>query len=133
MVSLTFIAEHWISLIFGLISAGLIAYCRYSYKKFKEFEKLQEEQDKEEIEAIIDKKIQPLFESDKQFINNFITIRDSYKYRLIEICQLYLDRGYITTKEYSQLSEMWKVYHGLGGNSQAEDYYHKAERLPIRD
>ena len=28
MVSLAFIAEHWVSLIFGLISTGAVAYCR---------------------------------------------------------------------------------------------------------
>jgi hypothetical protein len=28
---------------------------------------------------------------------------------------------------------MWGVYHGLLGNSQGEDYYHRAEKLPIRE
>ncbi len=43
MVSLAFIAEHWVSLIFGLISTGAVAYCRMFYKKMKEIEAFKEE------------------------------------------------------------------------------------------
>jgi hypothetical protein len=28
---------------------------------------------------------------------------------------------------------MWGVYHGLHGNDQGDDYYHKTEKLPIRE
>lgn len=133
MVSLAFIAEHWVSLIFGLISTGAVAYCRMFYKKMKEIEAFKKEQDKEELEAMIEEKMQPLKEMHAESVHNFITIRDSYKYRLIELCKIYLERGHLSAKEYDQLSEMWKVYHGLGGNSQAEDYYYRAEKLPIKD
>jgi len=57
MVSLAFIAEHWVSLIFGLISTGAVAYCRFFYKKIKEFEKMEEEKSKEQIEAMIEERI----------------------------------------------------------------------------
>lgn len=133
MVSLAFIAEHWVSLIFGLISTGAVAYCRFFYKKIKEFERMEEEKNKEQIEAMIEERVQPLREMHVETMHNFIAIRDSYKYRLIELCKIYLERGSITAKEYSQLSEMWKVYHELGGNSQAEDYYYKVEDLPVKD
>lgn len=133
MVSLAFIAEHWVSLIFGLISTGAVAYCRFFYKKIKEFERMEEEKNKEQIEAMIEERVQPLKEMHAETMHNFIAIRDSYKYRLIELCKIYLERGSITAKEYSQLSEMWKVYHELGGNSQAEDYYYKVEDLPVKD
>ena len=133
MVSLAFIAEHWVSLIFGLISTGAVAYCRFFYKKIKEFERMEEEKSKEQIEAMIEERVQPLREMHAETMHNFIAIRDSYKYRLIELCKIYLERGSITAKEYSQLSEMWKVYHELGGNSQAEDYYYKVEDLPVKD
>lgn len=133
MVSLAFIAEHWVSLIFGLISTGAVAYCRFFYKKIKEFEKMEEEKSKEQIEAMVEERIQPLKDMHDETTHNFIAIRDSYKYRLIELCKIYLERGHITAKEYDQLSEMWKVYEGLGGNGQAKDYYYKAQKLPIKD
>ena len=62
----------------------------------------------------------------------FETIKNSYRYRLIALCQIYLDKGEITRKEYDQVSEMWRVYSGLGGNSQGEDYYHLVEKLFLR-
>lgn len=133
MVSGAFIAEHWISLIFGLISTGAVAYCSFLYKRFKQYEAMQEEKNREEIEALIDERVKPFIQMHGETIHHFTAIRDSYKYRLIELCKMYLERGSITTKEYDQLSEMWKVYHELGGNSQAEDYYYRAEELPIKD
>ena len=133
MVSLAFIAEHWVSLIFGLISTGAVAYCRLFYKKMKEFQAHKEEKNKEQIEAMVEEKVKPLQAQLALSEHNFIAIRDSYKYRLIELCKIYLERGHINAKEYDQLSEMWKVYHDLGGNSQAEDYYYKVEDLPVKD
>ena len=134
MVSLTFIAEHWVSLIFGLISAGALAYCRLFYTKLQEVEAYKEEQAKEETEAMIEEKVAPIKDLYEEAMHKIVVIRDSYKYRLIELCKNCLEKGYISTQEYSQLSEMWKLYHdGLGGNGQAEDYYHKATKLPIKE
>lgn len=140
MISLSFLVENWVSLLFGFISTGAIAYCRFSYKKIKELRVLEERQELDEIEELIEKKLEPVLKLHQESVamhqetlQNFTTIRNSYRFRLIELCQIYLERGSISTKEYSQLSEMWKVYHELGGNSQAEEYYHKVEQLPIKD
>lgn len=117
MVSLSFIAEHWISLIFGLISTGAVAYCRFFYKKFKQFEELEQEKNREEIEELINSKISPLENAQSTSSQNFIIIRDFYKFHLIELCKFHLDKGFMSSEEYAKLSEMWKVYEGLGGNS----------------
>lgn len=53
----------------------------------------------------------------------------SYRYRLIALCKEFINQGYITTDQYEQLSEFYKVYHDLGGNGQAEEYYHRAMSL----
>ena len=39
----------------------------------------------------------------------------------------------MTQDEYDQLTEFYKLYTGLGGNGQGEDYYNKTIRLPIRE
>ena len=57
----------------------------------------------------------------------------SYRFRLIQLCKIYLKQRYITQDQYDQLTEFYKVYEGLGGNGQAKDYYEKAVRLEIRD
>lgn len=137
MFTAAFWAENWIKLLFGLLSTGIVAYLTYLHKKFKEYKNLMEEKDDEAISEMVEEKIEeqmkPVQEELKQTQEKFEVIKDSYRYRLIALCEIYLDRGYLTPREYHQLSEMWKVYHGLGGNSQAEDYYHKVEKLPVHD
>jgi hypothetical protein len=39
----------------------------------------------------------------------------------------------MTTNQYDQLIEFYKLYIGLGGNGQAKDWYERALKLPIRD
>ena len=56
-----------------------------------------------------------------------------YRYRLIALCKLYLRQGYMTESQYDQLTEFYKLYHGLGGNGQAKEYYEKAIELPIKN
>lgn len=60
-------------------------------------------------------------------------ITSSYRYRLIQLCKLYLKQGYMTQEQYDQLTEFYKVYSGLGGNGQAKEYYERAIKLDIHD
>ena len=61
----------------------------------------------------------------------FIKIRESYKFRFIQLCKTYLRDGFITTGEWEQLSTMYDLYHSLGGNGQAEDYFYQVKKLEI--
>ena len=63
---------------------------------------------------------------------NFNLIINSYKFRLIQLCKTHLRDGYITESDFEQISEMYKLYHGLGGNGQAQEYYDKVLELDIR-
>lgn len=63
--------------------------------------------------------------------DKFIKIRESYKFRFIQLCKSYLKDGFITTEEWEQLSAMFNLYHSLGGNGQAEDYYEQVKKLEI--
>ena len=128
-----FITERWIILFFGLLSTAIIAYVRYLNSKFQQYKQIIEERNTEELEDMIAEQLEPVQAELVETKRKFEAIKDSYRYRLIFLCEQYLDRGYLTPKEYSSLSEMWKVYHGLGGNSQAEDYYHKVEHLPVHE
>lgn len=137
MFSAEFWAENWIKLLFGLLSSGILAYLGYVRKKLKEYRNLRHEDYEERLESLIQCKIDSILKPVQTELDiakeKFEVIKDSYRYRLIALCEIYLNRGYLTPQEYHQISEMWKVYHGLGGNSQAEDYYHKVEKLPVRD
>ena len=63
---------------------------------------------------------------------NFNLIINSYKFRLIQLCKTHLRDGYISETDFEQISEMYKLYHGLGGNGQAQEYYDKVLELDIR-
>ena len=64
--------------------------------------------------------------------HNFHLIINSYKFRLIQLCKTHLKDGYITQDDFEQLTEMYKLYHGLGGNGQAQEYYDKVIALEIK-
>lgn len=61
----------------------------------------------------------------------FNLIINSYKFRLIQLCKSYLRDNFITEKDFEQVTEMYKLYHGLGGNGQAQEYYEKVLKLQI--
>lgn len=63
---------------------------------------------------------------------NFQLIINSYKFRLIQLCKSHLRDNYITESDFEQISEMYKLYHGLGGNGQAQEYYDKVLELDLK-
>jgi hypothetical protein len=68
----------------------------------------------------------------KENEKNFELIVNSYKFRLIQLCKTHLKDGYITEPDFEQITEMYKLYHGLGGNGQAQEYYEKVLTLEMR-
>lgn len=139
-----FLSKYGVELVMSLITAGALAFCKYMYSQMKNYKKLLEEKDHNELNDEMDKKLEPIvqeIEELRKYIrevdvneNNRINlIISSYKFRLIQLCQIYLHQGYMTNDQYEQLSEFFKVYSGLGGNGQAKEYYDKAMELPVRD
>ena len=139
-----FLSKYGIELVMSLITAGALAFCKYMNSKMKNYKKLLEEKDHDELDNEIDKKLEPIvqeIEELRKYIrevdvneNNRINlIIASYRFRLVQLCQIYLHQGYMTGDQYEQLSEFFKVYSGLGGNGQAKAYYDKAMELPVRD
>ena len=139
-----FIAQHFIEIFFGLISAGLLAFCRYIYTQMKMYQKLAEEKKDEELEELIEEHIAPIKE-DLNNLRSFVleenkiserhieVILASYRFRLIQLCQSFLKQGYMTSGQYEQLVEFFKVYAGLGGNGQAKEYYERTLTLPLKE
>ena len=139
-----FLSKYGVELVMSLITAGALAFCKYMHSQMKNYKKLLEEKDHDELDNEIDKKLEPIvqeIEELRKYIrevdlneNNRINlIIASYRFRLVQLCQIYLRQGYITSDQYEQLSEFFKVYSGLGGNGQAKAYYDKAIQLPIKD
>lgn len=138
-----FIAEHFIDILFGLISAGALAFCKYLHSQLKNYKKMLEDKEKDNLEEAIEAHIEPIkneIEQLRKYIRETETLEKthmdliiaSYRFRLVQLCRAYLKKGFMTSNEYEQLVEFYKVYHGLGGNGQAEEYYNKVVKLPVQ-
>ena len=139
-----FLSKYGVELVMSLITTGALAFCKYMHSQKENYKKLLEEKDHDKLDNEIDEKLEPIvqeIEELRKYIrevdindNNRINlIIASYRFRLIQLCQIYLHQGYMTSSQYEQLSEFFKVYSGLGGNGQGKEYYEKAMELPVRD
>lgn len=138
-----FIVEHLIEIVFALISAGALAFCRYLYKQLRAYKQLLNDKKYEDLDDRIDEKLKPILD-DIEEIRGYIRrtenkekrdlelIIASYRFRLVQLCKLYMKKGYMTQDEYDQLTEFFKLYSSLGGNGQAREYYEKTVKLEIR-
>lgn len=141
---LEFITTHLLEIIFGLISAGALAFCKYLYSKMKNYKKLIEEKENSTLDDTIENHIEPIrqeIEELRKYVleSNTLTnkhmdlILASYRFRLTQLCKAYIQQGFMSNTEYEQLVEFYKVYTGLGGNGQAKTYYDRAVQLPVHD
>ena len=141
---LEFIATHLLEIIFGLISAGALAFCKYLHSKMKTYKKLVEEKENNNLDDTIEEHIEPIrqeieelrkyvLESNSDTNKHMDLILSSYRFRLTQLCKAYIQQGFMTNTEYEQLVEFYKVYTGLGGNGQAKTYYERAVQLPVHD
>lgn len=141
---LAFFAEHWEEILLSLVTAGALAFCRQQWNEKKNYQALLDEKNAEALEEQIDEKIAPIVEEVEK-LREYIRkvdvtenhkmelIIDSYKFRLVQLCKLYIKQKGMTQSQYDQLSEFYKLYTGLGGNGQAKEYYERVIKLPIID
>lgn len=139
------LAEWGLEILFGLISAIVLGYAKYRGDKLKkerdEAKQLIEEKKKQEMERSIEVKLEPIYEEleelrryiretkdiEKSHMNLIIA---SYRFRLIQLCKGFLNQGYMTMDQRTQLDEFYTLYTGLGGNGQAKIYYEQCINLP---
>ena len=140
---LVFITEHLLEIVFGLISAGALAFCKYMHKQMKNYKNLLEEKEELQLEETIEARIEPIkmeIEELRKYVREVGNIEkyhmdliiSSYRFRLVQLCREFIRQGYMTQAQYDQLTEFYKLYHGLGGNGQAQEYYDKTIKLEIR-
>lgn len=138
------IAANWGGILLSLVTAGALTFCGWCWKQLKTYKGLLDEKKEAAIDEAIDEKIEPV-KQDIQQLRDYVTqvdvaekhkmdlIVSSYRYRLTQLCRLYLGRGYITTGEYEQLNEFFHLYTGLGGNGEAKIWFDRAIQLPIKN
>jgi hypothetical protein len=166
------LTKYALEIFFGLVSAGLLAFCKHLYSKNKKLEEMQKADQNRQYRQMILDEIHPIIdeltrlkgditnvetdakvnlaqfkteaELTKQHMysdlneiqgkneENFKLIINSYKFRLIQLCKTHLRDGFISESDFEQITEMYKLYHGLGGNGQAQEYYDKVLELEIK-
>ena len=136
------IAANWGSVLLSIVTTGALAFCGWCWKQLRTYKKLLDEKKEEAMDNAIDEKIEPV-KQDIQQLRDYVATIDvsekhkmdlivsSYRYRLTQLCRLYLNRGFITTDEYDQLNEFYHLYTGLGGNGEAKLWFERAIQLPI--
>lgn len=138
----TFFTKYGIEILLGLISAGALALCKHFHSRLKDIQRLYDNEEQEAFNLKIDEKLEPIYEELDELRQalhenkaaeeaHLKIIIASYRYRLMAICKQYLKQGYLTSEQYDQVTEFYKVYHDLGGNGQAKEYYDKVMQLEI--
>lgn len=138
------IAQNWGSVLLSLVTAGALAFCRWCWKQMKNYRALLEERESEELDNAIEEKLSPILheiEELRAYIRNVDSLNmhhlnliiASYRYRLVQLCKIYLKQGYMTAMQFDQLNEFYNLYHELGGNSSADSYYQKVKVLPVHE
>ena len=136
------LAKYWLELVFALITAGALSFCRYSWGKMKKYKGIINQANDEHLLQVIDQRLEPIKQDlidlrdiladaidDEQNLKQ--SLLGSYRFRLMQLCRIYIKQRYITQDQYDQLSEFFKIYELLGGNGQAKEYYERAIELPI--
>ena len=150
-----YLLEHLIDIVCAGVSALLVFITRSAIAEKRKYQKMLEEKENADVRYLIQQEIRPVVEElhrlekqiqevktkecedierlNKEVEKDIGLILASYKFRLVQLCIAYLKQGYMTTEQFNQLSEFYKVYHGLNGNGQAQEYYERAIKLPIHN
>lgn len=142
------IAENWGKILLTLVSSGALALCTWLWSQIKNYKALidekKAEKEAEKMEEAIEEKLTPILdeiEDLRTYIRNVDTINQhhlnliiaSYRYRLVQLCKIYLKQGFLTPMQFDQINEFYTLYHELGGNSNADSYYQKIKMLEIKN
>ena len=143
-----FLTNWGLELIFGLIAAGITAFFSVKAKEWKsqkeQYETMLAAKETAETDQRIEEKLEPIYEeleALRRYIRETESIEKthmsliiaSYRFRLIQLCREFIKQQYLTQAQFDQLNEFYRVYTGLGGNGQAQNYYERAAALPIHD
>ena len=138
------IAENWGKVLLSLVTTGALSLCGWMWKQVKNYKRLLDQQEDQQLEEVIEEKLAPVLheiEELRTYIRNVDSLNThhlnliiaSYRYRLVQLCKIYLKQGYLTPLQYDQINEFYTLYHELGGNSNADHYYEKIQQLDVKN
>lgn len=134
---LEWFAKYWLEVLFS----GIISFFAWALKdirkEMKHYQELLDNEEKGAYTQVIDKKLQPIDNRVKDVERNIDYIIDSYRFRIITLCQLAIDKTFLSQNDFDQLTEMFKLYTSLNTKNNTDytivvEYYTKAKALPIK-
>lgn len=138
---LEWIAANWDKVLLSLVTTGALSFCAFLGTKLKHLRGLIEQEEQAQLDEAIEEKTAPIIKEieelrdyvrkvDKSEQHKINLIISSYKYRLNQLCRLYLKQHYMTIDEYDQLNEFFHLYEALGGNGEAKVAFEQTIQLP---
>ena len=136
--------HYFLTVVFGLISAGLLAFCKHLGSQIKTYQSLLEKREVTVLEQTIDEKLKPIQAEIKKLekyieevegkeAGHITKIVAAWGFRITQLCEIYFEQGYMTHPQYIQLVEMFNLYSQLGGNGKIKEMFLKTtEDLEIR-
>ena len=134
---LDWIAKYWLEVVFSVV-IGFFGWALKSIKKeLKHYQELLDNEEKGAYVQVIDRKLQPIDTRVRDVERNVDYIIDSYRFRIITLCQLAIDKTYMSQNDFDQLTEMFKLYTSLNTKNNSDysivaEYFTKAKALPIK-
>lgn len=142
------LTNNFINLVFTLLSAGLLAFCGFLCNEIKKYRDLLSKKEMQEVQNIVNKTLDEKLEKVLSEIGELRTYIDevaakeetlqlrtisAWGYRIKQLCELYMEKGFMTYPEYLQLVEMYNLYSSLGGNGKVKEIFEKTtQSLEIR-
>jgi hypothetical protein len=96
-----FISANWDKVLLSLITSGALGFCGWTWKQMKNYKTLLDEKDAEELDSMIEEKLAPIV-NDIEQLRAYIREVDlgeqhkldliiaSYRFRLVQLCKIYL-------------------------------------------
>lgn len=126
--------KYWLELIFGLISTGALAFCKYLWNEVQTYREIIAQRENEIVVKTIEDKLKPIQDeiarlelyidqvSSKES-KDISKIVSSWGFRIKQLCEMYFEQGYMTQHQYVQLLEMYNLYRELGGNGKIQELF----------
>ena len=93
---LEWIAKYWLEVIFSIV-IGFFGWALKGIKKeLKHYQELIDNEEKGAYIQVIDRKLQPIDTRVRDVERNVDYIIDSYRFRIITLCQLAIDKTYMS-------------------------------------
>lgn len=131
------LSGYWLEILFSLISGLIFWVIHHLSGEIKKYKKMLDEQQNEVLENLINTKLTPIEENLKSINEEIRNIKQQnvryYAALLRSDCQSYLNKGYLSQKEFNKTSELIHIYEGLGGNGTIHDLWHRVNDLPLKD